>query len=396
MISFARQRYNDSFSEEKYKAFLADLDSYFYKIPFRIAETPVFIPEVLKTKMLQACDDIMAVICRKDFKAISQKAIPAHQNVPAEDEHTQFLAIDFAVCKDKNGEPEPQLIELQGFPSLFGFQNFLAEGFRRHFDIPDNFTHLFNDLGTETYFDIVKEVILNGHAPENVILLEIEPEKQKTAIDFYVTQSKIGITPVCISKVIKEGKKLFYEKEGRRIPIYRIYNRIIFDELEKRTDLKTDFKLTDEAEVEWAGHPNWFFRISKYTLPFIQSPFVPDTFFLNELAEIPTDLENYVLKPLYSFAGAGVKFDVKQEDITQIADKQNYILQRKVQYEPVIKTTDGGFVKVELRMLFVWRKADEKPVLLTNLARLSRGVMIGVDFNKDKTWVGGSVGFFER
>ena len=396
MIPTLRQRYNAAFSEERYHAFLDDLDSHYHKILFRVAETPVFIPADLKAKLLQACDDILAIICQPNFKALTDRAVPPHQHVPGTTGHTQFLAIDFAVCKNEAGELMPQLIELQGFPSLYGFQNYLAGMFRKHFDIPDDVTHLFGNLDETGYLDALREVILGSHSPENVILLEIEPEKQKTNIDFYVTQDKIGIQPVCISKIMKEGRQLFYEKEGRKIPVYRIYNRIIFDELERRPDLKPGFQLTDDVAVEWAGHPDWFFRISKFTLPLIKSPFVPDTFFLNEITQIPEDLENYVLKPLYSFAGAGVKFDVQKTDIEQITDPQNYILQRKVHYAPIIEATDGGFVKAELRMLFVWKEGDTKPLLLTNLARLSRGVMIGVDFNKDKTWVGGTVGFFEK
>ncbi|MBC8112304.1 MAG: hypothetical protein H7Y04_14715 [Verrucomicrobia bacterium] len=397
MIKAVRLHYNNSFSEEKYLHFLQDLDQTAgHQIQFRVAETPVFIPDDLKHKILQACETIIEVICKPDFKDITAKAVPAHQFVPNEDAHTQLLAIDFAVCKDEAGNLVPQLIELQGFPSLYCFQHFLATMYRKHFAIPENFTHLFNQLDENGYFDLLSKVILDGHEPENVILLEIEPHKQKTNIDFYLTQQYLGIAPVCISEITKEGKNLFYLKNGIKTPIHRIYNRIIFDELEKRTDLKLGFNLTDEINATWAGHPNWFFRISKFTLPFIKSEFVPETHFLHQLPELPIDLENYVLKPLYSFAGAGVKINIQRSDIEQLTDKENYILQRKVAYEPVIQATDGGLVKTELRMLFAWHQDDEKPTLLTNLARLSRGIMIGVDFNKDKTWVGGSVGFFEK
>jgi hypothetical protein len=238
--------------------------------------------------------------------------------------------------------------------------------------------------------------LLNGHDPEKVILLEIDPMKQNTAIDFIITEKITGISSVHIGDIQREGRKLFYRKDGRKIPIQRIYNRVIFDELLKRTDLKLDFNLTEDVDVEWAGHPNWFFRISKYTMPMIKSRHIPECRFLNEYNSFPDDLENYVLKPLFSFSGSGVIFHLQKSDLESIPEneKENFLLQRKIQYEPIIQAPDGN-VKVEIRLLFLWEENQPRPTLVTNLARLSRGEMIGVKFNKDKTWVGGSVCFFE-
>ncbi|MCI0446001.1 hypothetical protein L0152_22650 [bacterium] len=172
---------------------------------------------------------------------------------------------------------------------------------------------------------------------------------------------------------------------------------MIFDELIKRNDLKLQFYLTNEVDVEWAGHPNWFFRISKFSMPFIKSEFVPECKFLNEYKTLPPDLEHYVLKPLFSFSGTGVIFNLEKKDIESIPDdeRKNFLLQHKVNYEPVIQSPDG-WVKAEIRILFIWEEATTRPVPFTNLARLSRGEMIGVKYNKDKTWVGGSVCYFEK
>ncbi len=396
MVPAARKKYNASFTEVKYQAFLADLNStYNYEIPFRIAETPVFVSKEMKQKLIKACDGMIDFICRPDFKKLTEKAVPKHLNVPGEDSHTLCLAIDFAVCKDLNGELTPQLIELQGFPSLYGYEDFLSRKYPEHFDVDSNFSPYFSGLTSETYIGLLKEAFLGKHLPENVILLEVEPEKQNTAIDFLCTEDKLGIKAVCLTKIIKEGRKLFYLREGVKTPIYRIYNRIIFDELVQRTDLTYDFKMTDEVDVEWAGHPNWFFRISKYIMPFLKSEFVPECTFLSELKSIPDDLENYVLKPLFSFSGSGVIFNVKREDIENVVEKENYILQRKVHYEPTIESPDGK-VKSEIRMLYIWKSGDTRPTLVINLARLSKGEMIGVKYNMNKTWVGGSVNFFEK
>ncbi|MCA6433214.1 MAG: hypothetical protein IM574_06345, partial [Cytophagales bacterium] len=206
-----------------------------------------------------------------------------------------------------------------------------------------------------------------------------------------------GTPLVHIGDVIIRNKKLYYKQEGKEIPIHRIYNRVIFDELLQKKDLQTQFHLTEDVNVEWAGHPNWFFKISKYTMPFLKGAAVPDSQFLHQVSTIPNDLENYVLKPLFSFSGSGVIFHVKAEDIEAIpADQRhNFMLQRKVHYEPIVQAIDG-LVKAEVRLLYVWEEGKPRPQLVTNLARLSRGDMIGVKYNKDKTWVGGTVCFFER
>ncbi|CAH0995045.1 hypothetical protein EMA8858_01165 [Emticicia aquatica] len=397
MIPSIRQKFNDSFSQEKYDAMIAEFHHEFpNQLDFRVAETPVFVPKELKIKLLHACNDIIDVLLKPDFKEKTNRAIPANQNVPNEDKHPSFLAIDFAVCKDENGDLTPQLIELQGFPSLFGYQWYLGQKYRKFFYDPKNFTQYFNRLSFASYIDEMKKVLLAGENAENVILLEIYPEKQKTRLDFEISRQLWGIEPVCLTKIKKVGKKIFYEKGGRTIEIKRIYNRLIFDDLlQNFPNLETNFKMTDEIEAKWITHPNWFFRISKFTLPLLKSNFVPQSFFLSDLKEYPADLENYVLKPLFSFAGSGVKLHFTKDDLDAISDKENYLIQRKVKYEPIIEDKVGNLIKTEIRMLFIWEDDALRPKLVTNLARLSRGEMIGVNFNKNFDWVGGSCAFFE-
>jgi uncharacterized protein (UPF0248 family) len=396
MIASIRKQFNASFSEREYEAFLADINKTFgHKIPFRVAESPVFVDKEFKHKLIDASNQIIDFLVRDDFKKLTEKSIPKNQIVPNETDHTLFLALDFAVTKDESGDLQPQLIEMQGFPSLFGWQDFLAAKFKEHFYCPTDFDSHFN-LTSAQYQSKLKNVLLNGCDPENVILLEIDPLKQNTAIDFIITEKISGVTPIDISNIKREGRKLFYKKDGNKIPIHRIYNRVIFDELKKRTDLKLDFNLTEDVDIEWAGHPNWFFRISKYTIPLIKSSYIPDCKFLNEYKSWPFDLENYVLKPLFSFSGTGVIFQVRKSYLDSIPEheRENYLLQRKIQYEPVIQAPDGN-VKTEIRLMFIWEENQSRPIPVINLARLSRGDMIGVKFNKDKTWVGGSVCFFE-
>ncbi|MEX1187953.1 MAG: hypothetical protein WED33_01765 [Bacteroidia bacterium] len=397
MIPEIRKKYNEEFSEELYQEFLEDINSEFkYKITFRVAESPVFFPATFREKLQKAGDEIIKTLLRKDFKELSAPAIPPRWNVPGEDHHATFLALDFAVCLDEKGELDPQLIELQGFPSLFAFQDYIQSKYKEYFYCPEGYEAFFNGVKSSQYRKRFKNLLLNGHAAENVILLEVEPEKQSTSIDFVVTEKVTGVKAICISKVIREGRKLFYMNKDVKTPIHRIYNRVIVDEFSQRSDLNCQFNLTEEVDVEWAGHPNWFFRVSKFIMPYLESANVPWCNYLSEIKELPSDLENYVLKPLFSFSGTGVKFHVTKEDIESIPseEKKNFMLQKKVKYEPVLQAIDGK-IKVEVRLLYFWEQENEKPELMVNLSRLSRGEMIGVKYNKDKTWVGGNVCFFE-
>jgi hypothetical protein len=316
--------------------------------------------------------------------------------VANENNHSHFICFDFGICENESGELEPQLIEMQGFPSLFAYEVYLPEVFEKHFPVPSNYSPYLNGYNKETYIQLLKEIILGDCEPENVVLLEIKPHEQKTRIDFYCTQDYLGIELVCLTELIQEGKQLFYLKNGVKTQIKRIYNRVIFDELQqKKEKLGVIVDITQDLDVEWIPHPNWFYRISKYTLPFINHPYIPKTYFLNELKQVPADLENYVLKPLFSFAGQGVVIDVTPEDIANVADPHNWILQRKVKYAEVIETPDIP-AKAEIRIFYFWKDGWERPVAVNHLARLSKGKMIGVRYNQDKEWVGGSLCFFEE
>jgi hypothetical protein len=398
MVPAIRKAYNQAFSPAAYQAYLHDLNNLHPgALEFRVAETPVFIDKGFKEKVLDACEAIVDVICQPDFMAKSAIAIPANVNVPNETGHSHFIAFDFGICENEVGELEPQLIEMQGFPTLFGYQIFQDQITRKHFSIPEQYSCYLNGYHAESYATLLKEIILGKHAAENAVLLEILPHQQKTKIDFYCTSEVTGIPIVCLTELIQEGMDLFYLRDGIKTQIHRIYNRIIFDDLQQQSpEIQAKGKLLlDPLNVEWVPHPNWFYRISKHTLPFIQHPYVPSTRFLNEIVQLPTDLENYVLKPLFSFAGQGVVIDIQPEDLSAIKDPENWILQRKVKYADVIETPDGG-AKAEIRIFYFWKDGEARPVATNNLARLSKGKMIGVRYNKDKEWVGGSLAYFEQ
>ena len=398
MIPAIRQAYNQSFTKEQYETFLANLNAVHPgAIEFRVAETPIFVPKDFKDKILDACEAIVDIIADPGFKNLTRNAIPQGLAVPGENEHTHFIAFDFGICINEAGEYEPQLIEMQGFPTLFAYEVLIDEVFRKTHAVPDHFSAYLGGHDKASYIQLLKEIIVGSHDPAEVILLEIFPHQQKTKIDFYCTQDYLGIRPVCITELIKEGKKLYYLRDGVKTQIKRIYNRVIFDDLQQQTpEVQEKGKiLFEELEVEWCPHPNWFYRISKFTLPLIRHPYVPATFYLNEVKQLPADLENYVLKPLFSFAGQGVVIDVTKEDIDKVKDPENWILQRKVKYADVILTPDVP-AKAEIRIFYFWKDGATRPVPTNNLGRLSKGKMIGVRYNKDKEWVGGNFCYFEE
>ena len=398
MIRSARDSFNQAFSAEKYEAFLADLHAVHPgELEFRVAETPVFVSRDFSTKMLAACENIVDIITDPSFKVKTEKAIPPDLFVPNENDHPHFIAFDFGICEDGSGGYEPQLIEMQGFPSLFAYEVLLDDVFRRNFNLQPGLDCYLGNFNRQSYIDLLREIIVADGEPENAILLELFPKKQKTRIDFFCTQDYLGIPIVCLTELVKEGKQLFYQQNGKKTRAKRIYNRIIFDDLlQQSAEVQEMGKiLFEDLDAEWVTHPHWFYRISKFTLPMIRNPYVPKTYYLSDIKQLPADLENYVLKPLFSFAGQGVVIDVKKEDIDGVNDPENWILQRKVKYADVIKTPSDP-AKAEIRIFYFWKDGEVRPVATNNLARLSKGKMIGVRYNKDKEWVGGSFCYFEK
>lgn len=398
MVPAIRKDFNNAFTEEKYIHFLQSLNTkHPNAIEFRVAETPIFIPVSFKNKMLDACESIVDVITEPSFKKLTENAIPKQLQVPSENGHSHFIAFDFGICINSNGEIEPQLIEMQGFPSLFAFQLLYHETLQQHFHIPNHFSPFLNKFNTNSYVEILKKIIIGNTAPENVILLELFPHQQKTRIDFYCTKDYIGIETVCLTELIIENRNVFYMNNNKKTPVYKIYNRIIFDELLQQPkhiqQLATPI-FFESINATFIPHPNWFYRISKYTLPFIQHANIPETKFLNEVHSLPNDLSHYVVKPIFSFAGQGVIIDVNQENLATITDPENWIIQRKVDYAAIINTPNTP-AKAEIRVFYFWEEAWKRPKAVMNLARLSKGKMIGTRYNKDLDWVGGSMAYFE-
>ncbi|MDP9120332.1 MAG: hypothetical protein M3O15_03030 [Acidobacteriota bacterium] len=402
-----RRAFNSSWTPLRYQSQLRYLEEAAgFPIAFRVCETPIFLPAELNALLVEASQDILAQVTSEQYLRRSESAVPAAHRVPGQDAHPVFLQIDFALARAADGGIVPQLIELQGFPSLYGFQWLLDRAYRASYDIAPSSTPYYSGLDAAGYVDCLRRVIVGDADPANVVLLEIDPDRQKTRVDFAATEQITGVRAVDVSAVEERGGRLFYRADaaggggphgstrslgGRLTPIHRIYNRVIFDEAERR-GVELDRLFRRELDVIWVGHPNWFWKISKFSLPFLSGRFAPQAFFLSALDELPEDLGNYVLKPLYSFAGHGVEVEVTAERLRRLretARPEDYILQRKVEYAAAIATPDGP-AKAEVRMMFVWL---DRPMLINNLVRTTKGAMIGVDFNRDKTWIGASVAY---
>jgi hypothetical protein len=406
MISSLRKQFNASFTPEKYQTFLRRMDDACgTHVSFRLAETPCFFPKSLLERMAEDGKELIRQLVESpEYRARSEASIPAEFRVPNEPAHPMFVQVDFGLVRDARGELQPKLVELQAFPSLYAYQVTLAQnyidvfglgasgsGFRASASEGAGLNFFLGGLDRVSYRELLRRAIVGGHDPENVILMEIHPQEQKTLPDFLLTEKMLGIRTVDIEAIKKDGARLYYERDGARVPIRRIYNRAIVDELQRK-QVKLGFNWRDDLDVEWAGHPNWYFRISKFSIPYLKHESVPKTWFLDRMERIPDDLQNYALKPLYSFAGLGVVIAPKKEDIEAIpAEKRGeYILQERMHFEPVIETPFGG-TKAEVRVMYVW--LEELKAVLT-IIRMGRGLMMGVDQNRNMEWVGASAGLW--
>jgi hypothetical protein len=401
MIPAIRTAFNAQFTPEKYQHYLSFLNALFQdSIPFRIAETPVFIDQDFKRQLLDAGDFICNFITDPNFSAKTTHAIPKGMNIPGENALPECIVIDFAIAEGPGGTIQPQLIELQGFPSLFAFELLQAQALEKVYHLPENFSPFLNGYTQETYLDFFKSMVL-GDQNKHTILLEIKPNEQKTRPDLMLTEAWLNVPIVCLSQIYLKDKSLFYQKNGTEFKIERIYNRVVYDELMQQAPIFIQqFKLLEQAEkIDWVNHPNHFFRISKFILPLLRHLSIPEAYLLadwkNNQNATALNLDEYICKPLFSFGGQGVMLDPTIDTIHAINDPENWILQKKVTYAAAIETPSGPS-KAEIRLFYFWEKQLGRYVATNNLTRISKGPMIGVSYNNTATWIGGSISYFEQ
>ena len=420
MVPDLRNRFNERYTQQEYSSLLQLVQQRCgVRVEYRIAETPVFLPSSLLGELSTAGIELTkALLGNAAYLAEARKAIPAGYSVAGENAHPNFLTADFALIRDSTGNLVPRLVEIQAFPSVYGYQDVLSGAYRDAYGLPESLGAYLGGLDKDAYWALLAETVLGSHAPENVVLTELDPMNQKTLPDFNVTSRRLGIAVVDIRSLEPVGNKLHYrDAAGRQIPIHRIYNRAIADELMAR-NVRLPFDLSHNWDVEWAGHPNWYFLISKFSIPWLcrppgSHPVVPPAVFVDkflegtgraELAAAGVDLPQdagpetayteLLLKPLFSFAGKGIEFEPTQARLEAIpADsRKDFLLQQRMRFAHTIETPHG-LTQAEIRILYLWPDAGELTPALS-LVRLGRGKMMGVDHNKNQEWVGASAAFF--
>lgn len=421
MIPELRARFNREYSPDRYARLLEILrERCRVTVEFRVAETPVFLKKSLLDEIAAAGAQLAkGLIANSKYLDAARQAIPKEFLVPGEEEHPNFLTADFALMREASGELAPKLVEIQAFPSVYGYQAVLACAYREAYGIDPELGRYLCGIDDTSYWKLLTKTVLGKLDPENVVLTEIDPLNQKTRPDFEVTSRKLGIAVVDITTIEAVGDRLHYRNAmGKLIPIHRIYNRAIADELIAR-QIRLPFDITKRWNVEWAGNPNWYFLISKFSIPWLTrqegaSSVVPPAVFLDEFldadgkerlrsagVDVPGDAQgetvyrNLLLKPLFSFAGKGIQFDPTQAELEAIplAKRRDYLLQERMSFVHNIDTP-CGMTQAEIRILYLWPDDGVlKPVL--PLVRLGRGKMMGVDHNRNQEWVGASAAFIE-
>jgi hypothetical protein len=410
VISSLRQDFNSRFRPQDYRNLLRNLDvCASTHVTFRVAETPVFLPESLLNAMAEVGADLThSLLANEQYLKSSAKAIPEACRAADQTPHPHFMTADFGLVRGSDGSLQPMLVELQAFPSIFAFQFVLAENYRAAYELDSSLGFFLGGHTELTFWKKFERIVLRGHHHENVVLLEIDPERQKTLPDFNLTADRLGIRVLNIADVIPEDRpgklpRLCYRDGKRLVPIHRIYNRVVPTELTDEVaqkHIRPPFDYRECFDVEWADHPDWYFRLSKFSLPFLRHPAVPPAVFLDHWLDgkdsdrLPEDREHLVLKPLFSFAGQGIRFAPSDDDLNAIppVQRQNYLLQERVDFAHVIETPSGP-TQPEIRILYLWPDGGRlEPVL--PLVRLGRGPMMGVDHAKNLAWAGVSAAFF--
>jgi hypothetical protein len=409
LIKELRSRFNQNYTPEQYQRLIQGLEAKLgASLGFRVAETPCFLPK----ELLDRCAAVGAELTHRlvgdhAYLEAALAAIPEGFRMPGLGKHPHFMTVDFGLVRESDGTVSPKLVELQAFPSVYAYQDAMCQAYREAYALPPGLAHYLSGHTEISYWELLRRTILGHHAPENVVLTEVEPTRQKTYPDFALTAEKLGIRIVDIAKLMiqrsgtKDTARVFYQDQStdssRLIPVHRIYNRAIVDEIVTK-GIKLPFRYDELLDVEWAGHPNWYFAISKFSLPYLQHQAVPQAYFLEDWlrgAAPSLPRSEWVLKPLFGFAGRGIEFAPRDEQLHAIApeERRSYLMQQRMQFAPVIDTPFGP-TQAEVRILYLWPDGKElEPVL--SLTRLGRGKMMGVDHNRNQEWVGGSAAFYQ-
>lgn len=358
-------------------------------IDFRVCEMPIFVSHTMRRQLEDAAIALTVQCAHSTVTDHTSPSIPQEARVPRAAARPLFSVVDFAIARDTDGQLVPKLIELQGFPSLYGYQLMYTSQMQNVYELAGT-TPFCSELTIDDYISILRECVYGDCDPSTVALVELDPLVQKTRPDFVAYEQLIGLSTVNIRDVKRRNRSLVVaEPHGRERVLQRVFNRAIVDELNDMC-VPLQFAWTDDLDVQWAGHPNWYYLMSKAALPYLDHPSVPTTQLVHKLADLPTNLDRYVLKPLYAFAGKGVVVSPAEADLQAIPEheRSQWILQERIEYARCVPTPYGNNA-VEIRIMCVWPDRMAKPLPIMSLARTGRGLYMGARYNTEP-WTGSS------
>ena len=161
---------------------------------------------------------VSQILDNADAMAAADGAVPDRFKGDGAETLPTFVQVDFGLVRAADGSIEPKLVELQAFASLYGFQLVVAEAYRDAFGLPASLGVFLDGLDADSYHSLVANAIVGDHDPAEVVLMEIEPHKQKTWPDFVVTEQMWGVRAVDVSEVHREGRRLYYRRDGKATP----------------------------------------------------------------------------------------------------------------------------------------------------------------------------------
>ena len=267
MIEALRQRFNGGFSQDAFlRVVRAVEDEVGGPIPFRLAESPIFLPGALVDEMRLATEAILAeIFAHPEYADRVRRHVPPQAFLPTRSDHPPFVQCDFALAEGDCGRVVPRLIEIQGFPSLYAFQHALCRAYQQAFALTSEVSFLGRGIDEGGFLALFRQAVLGGHDPETVALVDVHPWEQGTWPDFRLTQKLLpGLAVVDATEVLRRGDGLFYRERGREVKIARIFNRLVWEDV-RRVESEMAFRLGEPLDVEWAGEPGWFFQLSKLT-----------------------------------------------------------------------------------------------------------------------------------
>jgi len=297
---------------------------------FKATSSEVFLfPKELKSELIEAATGITNQLFSSRVLTLAESNITdnsnildfrSYKNLP----EPYFMTIDLAYAP--GGGTNFKLIEAQAFLSI---SHMFFEHYSKLLDLNRDVF-----LNFEAYQHFLRK-IQNNHS----ILLEDCPWEQKTAIDFHLLQKQASIEVLNFRGIL--GSHALKEK--------LIYNRLIFADLTAQEFANAKISLSGLPNARWLHHPDWYYFVSKSSLPYITSPWAAQSFLV---ADKPLNFEPksnaWVLKPLFDYGCSGVNLNPSRTDIENVDAPKEWLLQQKIELKHLPGTELFGEIRVVL------------------------------------------------